>query len=114
MLCMGSLDHPYIVRLLGICPGPSLQLVTQLSAQGSLLEHIRQHKNSLDPQRLLNWCVQIAKVSSARITDFRLQLNIIYKDARLYIVYVRSCLRVCTTWRSTAWSTGTWLPETSC
>lgn len=65
MLSMGSLDHPYIVRLLGICPGPSLQLVTQLSTQGSLLEHIRHHKNSLDPQRLLNWCVQIAKVSAA-------------------------------------------------
>ncbi|XP_047425851.1 receptor tyrosine-protein kinase erbB-3b isoform X2 [Mugil cephalus] len=61
MLSMGSLDHPYIVRLLGICPGASLQLVTQLSSQGSLLEHIRQNKNSLDPQRLLNWCVQIAK-----------------------------------------------------
>ncbi|XP_068162918.1 receptor tyrosine-protein kinase erbB-3b isoform X2 [Antennarius striatus] len=61
MLSMGSLDHPYIVRLLGICPGPSLQLVTQLSSQGSLLEHIRHHKNTLDPQRLLNWCVQIAK-----------------------------------------------------
>ncbi|XP_061684538.1 receptor tyrosine-protein kinase erbB-3b [Syngnathoides biaculeatus] len=61
MLSMGSLDHPYIVRLLGICPGSSLQLVTQLSSLGSLLEHIRQHKNSLGPQRLLNWCVQIAK-----------------------------------------------------
>uniref|UniRef100_A0AAX7UHD7 Receptor protein-tyrosine kinase n=1 Tax=Astatotilapia calliptera TaxID=8154 RepID=A0AAX7UHD7_ASTCA len=61
MLSMGSLDHPYIVRLLGICPGASLQLVTQLSSQGSLLEHIRQKKNSLDPQLLLNWCVQIAK-----------------------------------------------------
>uniref|UniRef100_A0A3B5LA31 receptor protein-tyrosine kinase n=1 Tax=Xiphophorus couchianus TaxID=32473 RepID=A0A3B5LA31_9TELE len=61
LLSMGSLDYPYIVRVLGICPGPSLQLVTQLSPRGSLLEHIRQHKNSLDPQRLLNWCVQIAK-----------------------------------------------------
>uniref|UniRef100_A0AAR2JED7 receptor protein-tyrosine kinase n=1 Tax=Pygocentrus nattereri TaxID=42514 RepID=A0AAR2JED7_PYGNA len=61
MLAMGSLDHPYVVRLLGICPGTSLQLVTQLSTQGSLLEHIRRHKNSLNPQRLLNWCVQIAK-----------------------------------------------------
>lgn len=66
MLSMGNLDHPYIVRLLGICPGPSLQLVTQLSSHGSLLEHIRQHKSSLDPQRLLNWCVQIAKVSNSR------------------------------------------------
>lgn len=62
---MGSLDHPYIVRLLGICPGPSLQLVTQLSTRDSLLEHIRHHKSSLDPQRLLNWCVQIAKVSDS-------------------------------------------------
>ncbi|KAL4646176.1 receptor tyrosine-protein kinase erbB-3-like [Arapaima gigas] len=61
MLVMGSLDHPYIVRLLGICPGTCLQLVTQLSTQGSLLEHIRHYRNSLDPQRLLNWCVQIAK-----------------------------------------------------
>ncbi|XP_031423059.1 receptor tyrosine-protein kinase erbB-3 isoform X2 [Clupea harengus] len=61
MLAIGSLDHPYIVRLLGICPGASLQLVTQLSPQGSLLEHIRQRRDSLNPQRLLNWCVQIAK-----------------------------------------------------
>uniref|UniRef100_A0A3P9INS5 Receptor protein-tyrosine kinase n=1 Tax=Oryzias latipes TaxID=8090 RepID=A0A3P9INS5_ORYLA len=61
MLSMGSLDHPYIVRLLGICPGASLQLVTALSSQGSVLEHIRQNRSSLDPQRLLNWCVQIAK-----------------------------------------------------
>ncbi|XP_030634040.1 receptor tyrosine-protein kinase erbB-3a [Chanos chanos] len=61
MLAIGSLDHPYIVRILGICPGATLQLVTQLSPQGSLLEHIRHHTNSLNPQRLLNWCVQIAK-----------------------------------------------------
>ncbi|XP_064155671.1 receptor tyrosine-protein kinase erbB-3-like [Anguilla rostrata] len=61
MMAMGSLDSPYVVRLLGVCPGACLQLVTPLSAQGSLLEHIRQHQDSLDPQRLLNWCVQIAK-----------------------------------------------------
>ncbi|KAJ8403976.1 hypothetical protein AAFF_G00343260 [Aldrovandia affinis] len=61
MLAMGSLDHAYIVRLLGVCPGACLQLVTQLSPQGSLLEHIRHRRDSLDPQRLLNWCVQIAK-----------------------------------------------------
>ncbi|TSL61272.1 Receptor tyrosine-protein kinase erbB-3 [Bagarius yarrelli] len=61
MLSMGSLDHPYIVRLLGICPGQSLQLVTQLTNHGSLLQYLRQNANNLDPQRLLNWCVQIAK-----------------------------------------------------
>lgn len=61
MLSMGSLDHPYIVRLIGICPGVSLQLVTQLSSHGSLLDHIRHNKDRLGPQRLLNWCMQIAK-----------------------------------------------------
>ncbi|KAM4613430.1 receptor tyrosine-protein kinase erbB-3a isoform 2-T2 [Polymixia lowei] len=61
MLSMGSLDHGNVVRILGICPGSSLQLVTQLSSHGSLLEHIRHRKNNPSPQRLLNWCVQIAK-----------------------------------------------------
>ncbi|XP_045884672.1 receptor tyrosine-protein kinase erbB-3a isoform X2 [Micropterus dolomieu] len=61
MMTMGSLNHINIVRTLGICPGDSLQLVTQLSTQGSLLEHVKNCKNKLSPQRLLNWCVQIAK-----------------------------------------------------
>ncbi|XP_034440903.1 receptor tyrosine-protein kinase erbB-3a [Hippoglossus hippoglossus] len=61
MLTMGSLDHINVVRILGICPGSSLQLVSQLSGQGSLLEHVKNRKNNLSPQRLLNWCVQIAK-----------------------------------------------------
>uniref|UniRef100_A0A8C8DSS2 receptor protein-tyrosine kinase n=1 Tax=Oryzias sinensis TaxID=183150 RepID=A0A8C8DSS2_9TELE len=58
---VGCLNHINVVRTLGICPGESLQLITQLSTQGSLLEHIRNNKNKLSPQRLLNWCVQIAK-----------------------------------------------------
>ncbi|XP_069373018.1 receptor tyrosine-protein kinase erbB-3a isoform X2 [Paralichthys olivaceus] len=61
MLTMGSLNHINVVRILGICPGASLQLVSQLSSQGSLLEHVKNRKNNLSPQRLLNWCVQIAK-----------------------------------------------------
>ncbi|XP_033994848.1 receptor tyrosine-protein kinase erbB-3a [Trematomus bernacchii] len=61
MRTIGSMNHINVVRTLGICPGASLQLVTPLSAQGSLLEHVRNSKNKLSPQRLLNWCVQIAK-----------------------------------------------------
>ncbi|XP_078542411.1 receptor tyrosine-protein kinase erbB-3 isoform X2 [Lissotriton helveticus] len=63
MLAMGSLDHSYIVRMLGICPGTKLQLVTQLLPMGSLLEYVRKNKdnNLISPQLLLNWCVQIAK-----------------------------------------------------
>ncbi|XP_077429278.1 receptor tyrosine-protein kinase erbB-3a isoform X1 [Vanacampus margaritifer] len=61
MMVMGSLDHINVVRILGICPGANLQLISQLNNQGSLLEHVRNNKNKLSPQRLLNWCVQIAK-----------------------------------------------------
>ncbi|XP_075966594.1 receptor tyrosine-protein kinase erbB-3a isoform X1 [Anarhichas minor] len=61
MMTIGSMGHINVVRTLGICPGASLQIVTQLSSQGSLLEHVRNCKNKLSPQRLLNWCVQIAK-----------------------------------------------------
>lgn len=64
MLAIGSLDHAYIVRLLGICPGPQLQLVTQLLPLGSLLDYVRKNRGSISPQLLLNWCVQVAKVSA--------------------------------------------------
>uniref|UniRef100_A0AC11CUD8 Erb-b2 receptor tyrosine kinase 3 n=1 Tax=Ovis aries TaxID=9940 RepID=A0AC11CUD8_SHEEP len=61
MLAIGSLDHAHIVRLLGLSPGSSLQLVTQYLPLGSLLDHVRQHRGALGPQLLLNWGVQIAK-----------------------------------------------------
>ncbi|EDL84834.1 v-erb-b2 erythroblastic leukemia viral oncogene homolog 3 (avian), isoform CRA_a [Rattus norvegicus] len=61
MLAVGSLDHAHIVRLLGLCPGSSLQLVTQYLPLGSLLDHVKQHRETLGPQLLLNWGVQIAK-----------------------------------------------------
>uniref|UniRef100_A0A8C3PKW9 receptor protein-tyrosine kinase n=1 Tax=Calidris pygmaea TaxID=425635 RepID=A0A8C3PKW9_9CHAR len=59
--CSGHLDHAYIVRLLGICPGPQLQLVTQLLPLGSLLDYVRKNRDTISPQLLLNWCVQVAK-----------------------------------------------------
>lgn len=62
MLAIGSLDHAYIVRLLGICIGSQLQLVTQLLPLGSLLEYVRKNRDAIGPQLMLNWCVQIAKV----------------------------------------------------
>lgn len=77
MMTLGSLDHANIVRILGICPGDSLQLVTQLSGHGSLLEHVKNCKNKLSPQRLLNWCVQIAKVTHIFICLWVFRLPII-------------------------------------
>lgn len=60
---MASVDHPHVCRLLGICLTSSVQLVTQLMQYGCLLDYIRHHRDHIGAQWLLNWCVQIAKVS---------------------------------------------------
>ncbi|XP_078737754.1 epidermal growth factor receptor-like [Lampetra fluviatilis] len=58
---MASVEHPHLVRLLGVCLAPSVQLVTQLMPLGCLLEYTRRHRDAIGSQLLLNWCVQIAK-----------------------------------------------------
>lgn len=60
---MASIDHPHVCRLLGICLTSSIQLVTQLMPFGCLLDYVRFHRDQVRAQWLLNWCVQIAKVS---------------------------------------------------
>uniref|UniRef100_A0A4W3J686 receptor protein-tyrosine kinase n=1 Tax=Callorhinchus milii TaxID=7868 RepID=A0A4W3J686_CALMI len=60
-LIMASMDHPHLVRLLGVCLSPTIQLVTQLMPHGCLLDYVREHKDNIGSQLLLNWCVQIAK-----------------------------------------------------
>lgn len=62
-LIMASMDHPHLVRLLGVCLSPTIQLVTQLMPHGCLLDYVHEHKDNIGSQLLLNWCVQIAKVS---------------------------------------------------
>lgn len=60
---MASVDNPHVCRLLGICLTSTIQLVTQLMPYGCLLDYVREHKDNIGSQYLLNWCVQIAKVS---------------------------------------------------
>lgn len=60
---MASIDHPHVCRLLGICLTSSIQLVTQLMPFGCLLDYVRFHQDQIGAPWLLNWCVQIAKVS---------------------------------------------------
>lgn len=68
-LIMASMDHPHLVRLLGVCLSPTIQLVTQLMPHGCLLDYVHEHKDNIGSQLLLNWCVQIAKVRSDRFLD---------------------------------------------
>lgn len=67
---MASMEHPHLVRLLGVCLSPTIQLVTQLMPHGCLLDYVHEHKDNIGSQLLLNWCVQIAKVSEARLYSF--------------------------------------------
>uniref|UniRef100_A0A8C4QW65 receptor protein-tyrosine kinase n=2 Tax=Eptatretus burgeri TaxID=7764 RepID=A0A8C4QW65_EPTBU len=58
---MATIDHPHLVRLLGICLTSPVQLVTQLMPHGCLLNYVRVNHDAIGSQLLLNWCVQIAK-----------------------------------------------------
>ncbi|XP_029370417.1 receptor tyrosine-protein kinase erbB-4 [Echeneis naucrates] len=60
-LIMASMEHPHLVRLLGVCLSPTIQLVTQLMPHGCLLDYVHEHQDNIGSQLLLNWCVQIAK-----------------------------------------------------
>uniref|UniRef100_A0AAY4EID0 receptor protein-tyrosine kinase n=1 Tax=Denticeps clupeoides TaxID=299321 RepID=A0AAY4EID0_9TELE len=60
-LIMASMEHPHLVRLLGVCLSPTIQLVTQLMPHGCLLDYVHEHKDNIGSQLQLNWCVQIAK-----------------------------------------------------
>ncbi|KAF5890502.1 receptor tyrosine-protein kinase erbB-4-like, partial [Clarias magur] len=61
VLLMSSMDHPHVLRLLGVCMSPSVQLVTQLMPHGCLLDYVHEHKDNIGSQLLLNWCMQIAR-----------------------------------------------------
>lgn len=69
---MASVSHPHVCRLLGICLTSSVQLVTQLMPYGCLLDYVQHHKDRICAQWLLNWCVQIAKVSGNTLLVLRL------------------------------------------
>uniref|UniRef100_A0A8C8IUX8 Receptor protein-tyrosine kinase n=1 Tax=Oncorhynchus tshawytscha TaxID=74940 RepID=A0A8C8IUX8_ONCTS len=58
---MASVDNPHVCRLLGICLTSTVQLVTQLMPYGCLLDYVKENKDNIGSQYLLNWCVQIAK-----------------------------------------------------
>ncbi len=59
---MAGVSSPYVCRLLGICLTSTVQLVTQLMPYGCLLDYVKENKDHIGSQYLLNWCVQIAKV----------------------------------------------------
>ncbi|XP_019617947.1 PREDICTED: epidermal growth factor receptor-like isoform X2 [Branchiostoma belcheri] len=57
---MATVDHPCLVRLLGVCLAQQTMLVTQFMPLGDLLKYVLQNKDNVGSQVLLNWCTQIA------------------------------------------------------
>ncbi|XP_033097658.1 receptor tyrosine-protein kinase erbB-4-like isoform X2 [Anneissia japonica] len=58
---MASVEHPCVLRLLGVCCGQEMMLITQLMPMGALLEFTREHKGRISSQHLLLWSHQIAQ-----------------------------------------------------
>ena len=59
---MATVQHPYCVRLLGICMTSHMKLITQLLPLGDLRHYVREHKRKLASSTLITWSYQIAEV----------------------------------------------------
>lgn len=81
---MAGVASPYVCRLLGICLTSTVQLVTQLMPYGCLLDYVRENKDRIGSQFLLNWCVQIAKVCKQE-TSFLLVLVLLLVAAEVKV-----------------------------
>jgi L1 cell adhesion molecule len=58
---MASVEHPNLLKLLGVCMTSKMMLITQLMPLGCLLDYVRKNKDKIGSKPLLNWCTQIAK-----------------------------------------------------
>lgn len=56
---MAALDHPHIVRLIGVCEGDPFMLVMELAPLGPLSKHLRQHRD-MSVQDILVLMLQVA------------------------------------------------------
>ena len=59
---MATMDHENVVRLFCVCMGKQMMLVSQFVPFGSLLSHLKKHKDCLDSHTLLTFAMQIARV----------------------------------------------------
>ncbi|XP_029933786.1 receptor tyrosine-protein kinase erbB-2 [Myripristis murdjan] len=82
---MAGVASPYVCRLLGICLTSTVQLVTQLMPYGCLLDYVRENKDRIGSQCLLNWCVQIAKGMS-----YLEEVRLVHRDLAARNVLVKN------------------------
>lgn len=58
---MASVDHPNLLKLLGVCMASQMMLITQLMPLGCLLDFVRKNHDKIGSKPMLNWCTQIAR-----------------------------------------------------
>lgn len=66
---MARVNHPYLVKLIGVCLGQQMMLVTPLMPLGNLLDYVQNNRNKIGSSALLRWCSQIASVRMRRFKN---------------------------------------------
>lgn len=64
---MASMDHVNVVRLYCVCMGQQMMLVSQFVPLGALISYLKKSKNTLNAHTMLNFAVQIARVSAGAV-----------------------------------------------
>ena len=59
---MASTECEFVVRLLGVCLGTRMMLVSEFVPYGSLCNHLKMYQFDLTAKTLLTFAVQIASV----------------------------------------------------
>lgn len=57
---MMNFDNPFIVKMVGIVPGPPMRIVQELQALGSLLSYLEEHGEEVTANDINIWANQIA------------------------------------------------------
>jgi len=59
---MASIDNEYIVRLLCVCLGTRMMLVSEFVPFGSLKDYLKKFKSEINAETLLIFATQVASV----------------------------------------------------
>uniref|UniRef100_UPI00358E3001 tyrosine-protein kinase SYK-like n=1 Tax=Myxine glutinosa TaxID=7769 RepID=UPI00358E3001 len=57
---MAQLDHPFIVRIVGICDAEALMLVMEVASLGPLHTYLREHKGTMSQNHLIELVHQVS------------------------------------------------------